>query len=143
MSCPAVARGPKTVQIGRKQAKDYLSKAEQFLQAALRARGSAMHDAAMLSAVHAAISAADSVTVALAGVRSADPDHRRVVDLVQQVVGSGRRSERAKQLDQLIAAKNSVEYESRRATAKDADQAVKRAERVVLWAREEVERARL
>ena len=103
-----------------------------------------MHDAAMLDAIHAAISAADAVTVALAGQRSADPDHGRAADLLDEV--GGRSSEvraHARQLRQLLGRKNAVEYESRRATAREAADAVKRADRLVAWASGVVEAAKL
>jgi hypothetical protein len=43
----------------------------------------------------------------------------------------------------LLGKKNIVEYESRRATAKEALEAVDRAARVVEWSRTLVERARI
>lgn len=98
----------------------------------------------MLNAIHAAISAADAVAVALSGRRSADPDHQRAVDFLEEV---GRGSEpigaRVKQLRALLSQKNYVEYESRRATAKEAAEAVARAVRIVEWARETIRRAKL
>jgi hypothetical protein len=94
-----------------------------------------LYDAAMLNAIHAAISATDAVTVALAGQRSADPDHGRAADLLDEVGGgSSEVSAHARQLRQLLARKNVVEYESRRAAAGEAMDAVKRADRLVAWA---------
>jgi hypothetical protein len=43
----------------------------------------------------------------------------------------------------LLAKKNVVEYESRRASVKEASEAVKRADRLVDWATETVEDAHL
>jgi hypothetical protein len=134
----------KTLTTSRGEAALYLAKSLQFLEEAQQALKSARHDAAMLNAIHAAISAADGVTVALAGRRSTDPDHQWAVDLLEEV---GGRSEsitaRAKQLRALLAKKNQVEYESRRAKASEASDAVARASRFVAWARETVIRARL
>lgn len=56
------------------------------MEEARAAAAAGRSDAAMLSAIHAAISAADAVTVALAGRRSADPDHQAVADLSDQAV---------------------------------------------------------
>jgi hypothetical protein len=50
---------------------------------------------------------------------------------------------RLRQLRALIAKKNTVEYESRRARAKEAAEAVARATRIVEWAGETVRRAQL
>ena len=98
----------------------------------------------MLNAIHAAISASDAVTAVLAERRSADPDHQRAVDLLEEVAGqSGEIKARVRQLRMLLAKKNVVEYESRRATAKEAADSVERAERFVEWASEIVRRARV
>jgi HEPN domain-containing protein len=134
----------KTVGVSRRDAKLYLAKAQQFLDEAQLAEKASRDDAAMLNAIHAAISAADSVTIVLAGRRSSDRDHRRAVDLLMEV---GAESEsiaaRAKQLSVLISKKQQVEYESRRATSGEAADAVSRASRIVDWAREIVSRARV
>ena len=134
----------KTVVARRSEAKVYLAKAQQFLDECRSAGGAARHDATMLTALHAAISAADATTVALAGRRSSDPDHQRAADLLEQVAGSSEDLKaHVRQLRDLLAKKNVVEYESRRATAREAADASRRAERFVEWAREIVERARL
>jgi len=134
----------KTVAASRTEASLYLGKAEEFVEAAQGALEDSRQDAAMLNAIHAAISAADAVTIALSGRRSADPDHQRAVDLLEDV---GRGSEpigaRVKQLRALLSKKNQVEYESRRARNKEAADAVARAVRIVQWARDTVQRAKL
>jgi HEPN domain-containing protein len=135
-----VAKG-KRVKVERTQARSHLEKAEEFLAAADSSLESGRHDAAMLDAIHAAISAADAVTVALAGVRSTDPDHARAADLLEEVGPSGDVARHARQLRQLIARKNVVEYEARRSRATEASDAVKRARRFVGWARTVVEAA--
>jgi hypothetical protein len=128
----------------RTEASLYLAKAEQFVEASQGALEAHRYDAGMLNAIHAAISAADGVAVALSGRRSTDPDHQRAVDLLEEV---GRGSEsigaRVKQLRGLLSKKNRVEYESRRATAREAAEAVERAVRIVVWARETIQRAKL
>jgi len=122
----------------------YLAKATQLAEEAQLALGGSRYDAAILISIHAGISAADGVTVALAGRRSTDPDHQRAADLLEEVGrGSESISDRVKQLRGLLAKKNQVEYESRRTTAKEAADAVARAERMVQWAQEVVQRARL
>jgi HEPN domain-containing protein len=98
----------------------------------------------MLNAVHAAISATDSVTVTLVLKRSGDPDHQRAASLLEEAAGSSPEIRaHVRQLRELLARKNVVEYESRRATARDASDALKRAERFVAWAREVVSRAKV
>ena len=130
------AKGKK-VEVPRRDAPSYLAKSAEFQAAAERALGEGQRDAAMLNAIHAAISAADAVTVALAGVRSRDPDHQRAADLLDEVVGgSGDGKTRVTQLRGLLERKNAVEYESRRTRAKEAADSVKRARRIVDWARD-------
>src|SRR5439155_3077003 len=111
-----MAKG-KRLTVERTAARSYLDKADEFLAAAKMALDSGKRDAVMLNAIHAAIAAADSVTVALLGVRSTDPDHLRAADLLEEVGGGGTEMKgHARQLRQLLSKKNVTEYESRRAT---------------------------
>lgn len=134
----------KTVTVSRAEAALYLGKAEQFLDEAKSARERSRHDATMLNAIHATISAVDAVTAALSGRRSADPDHQRAVDLLEEVAGPSEEiNARVRQVRMLLAKKNVVEYEARRANAKEAEEAVERAGRIIDWAGETVRRARV
>ncbi len=134
----------KTVTTPRSEASLYLAKAQQFLEESQLALKGTRHDAAMLNSVHAAISATDAVTVALSGRRSADPDHQRAADLLEEVGGRSESiTSRVKQLRALLAKKKQVEYESRRGKATEAADAVARAIRYVDWAAETVQRAKL
>lgn len=127
----------------RASAADHLGKAEQFLDAARSTFDTGAFDAAMLNAIHAGISAADSVCVVLAGIRSADPDHVRAADLLEEVgQGVAAFRDKSKQLRQLVSKKTQVEYQGRRARAPDARDALRRAERLVGWAGEQVDAAR-
>jgi HEPN domain-containing protein len=138
-----MAKG-KTLQVRRGEARLYLDKAIQFIDQARSGLDAGRNDAALLNAIHAAISGTDATTIALAGVRSTDPDHQRAADLLEEVAGSapdGR--ERARQLRTLLARRNAVEYESRKASAKDARDGVERAGRIVDWAMEVLAKARL
>ncbi len=128
----------------RSEARLYLAKAEQFSAEAAAAMKGSRNDAAMLNAVHAVISATDAVCVAFAGRRSADPDHRGAADLLQEIGGKSRElTQNVRQLRMLLAKKNVVEYESRRASAREASDAVKRADRFVDWASQIIEDARV
>jgi HEPN domain-containing protein len=139
-----MVRRSKTASVSRGEAKLYLGKAEQFVQEARSALASSRYDAAMLNAIHAAITAAGAATAALSGRRSADPDHQRAVDLLEEVAGQSKDIKaRARQMRTLLARKNVVEYESRRATAKEATDSVDRAARLVDWSREILARARV
>jgi HEPN domain-containing protein len=138
-----MAKG-KTTQARRGEAKLYLDKAVQFIEQARAGLDAGRNDAALLDAIHAAISGTDAATIALAGVRSTDPDHRRAADLLEAVAGSAPEGrERARQLRALLTRKNTVEYESRRASVKDARDGVERSGRIVDWAKEVLAKARI
>jgi HEPN domain-containing protein len=138
-----MAKG-KTAQARRGEAKLYLDKAVQFIEQARAGLDAGRNDAALLDAIHAAISGTDAATIALAGVRSTDPDHRRAADLLEEVAGSAPEGrERARQLRALLTRKNTVEYESRRASVKDARDGVERSGRIVDWAKEVLAKARI
>ncbi len=139
-----VASKTKSVTMARNEASLYLAKAKQLVEEANLALDGARYDAAMLNSIHAGISAAEAVTVALAGRRSTDPDHQRVADLLGEVGrSSGSIGERVKQLRALLGKKNRVDYESRRASTAEAKDAVARADRLVKWGEEILTRARV
>lgn len=137
-----MAKG-KTAQLRRGEARLYLEKAIQFLEQARSGLEANRNDAALLDAIHAAISATDAATIALGGVRSTDPDHQRAADLVEEVAAAPEGRDRARQLRTLLARKTSVEYESRMASTKDARDGVDRASRIVDWAKDVLSKARL
>src|SRR5437588_11852057 len=62
---PAVPERAKTVVTSRAEASLYLGKTDQFVEQARSALEGSRNDAAMLNAIHAAISAADAEDVAL------------------------------------------------------------------------------
>src|SRR5438132_1522281 len=82
---PGLSNVPKVSRVERTEARPYLAKAQQFVAEARSGLQSGRADAALLCAIHAAISAADAVTVALAGQRSADPNHLAAADLLRSV----------------------------------------------------------
>lgn len=130
--------------IDKSTARAYLGKAKQFLAASQAELTRENHDSCLLLAIHAGISAADAVSVALGGVRSTDPDHLKAADLLEEIaIRSTVAKEQANKLRALIKQKNLVEYEDRRTTSTEAGAGAKRAERLVDWASEVVARANL
>lgn len=135
---------PKAHHVDKPKARTYLGKANEFLAAAKAAHDAQQNDAALLLAIHSAISACDAVTVAFAGVRSTDPDHLKAADLLETVARQSTDiRERANQLRGLLKMKNLVEYEDRRVSPQEADTGTKRAERLAIWAAAQVDRARV
>lgn len=131
-----VSRGGKTVEVARSEARLYLDKGIELCGLAEIASAGSRHDAAVLNAVHAVISAADAVCIGLAGRRSADPDHQRAIDLlVEDALGGARGgSIPTARMRRILAKRNIIEYTSRRARPSEAEQAVRDARRVVEWA---------
>ena len=134
----------RTTDTPRRDAKTFLAKAEEFLRAAERAASAGDHDAALLAAIHSAMTANDAACATLLGRRSSDPDHQRAADLLES---AGDRTpevaQRARQLRSLLKKKNLVEYEARRATVAESHDALERAQRFVAWSREVAERGGL
>ena len=123
-------------QVQPAQAANYLHKAGQHLALALQALTQGRWDSAVLLSVHAAISAADAVCVGKSGVRSVSRTHTDQVKLLRQLLPDDDATTRASnQLAALIDRKNTVEYEARVCTEREAETATKQAERVVEWAR--------
>lgn len=137
-----MAAKSKVVEAPRRTSTQHLRKGTEFLEQAEAALAKEAYDAALLNAIHAAIAAADAVCVAHSGRRSADPDHQRAGDLLLEVMGKEARPQ-VGHLRTLLGKKNLVEYESRRASAKEAREGVKKATRFVAWAEETVKKANL
>ncbi len=118
------------------QGGNYLRKAEQHLALALQALADSRWDSTVLLSVHAAISAADAVCVGKHGLRSVSPSHADLVKLLRELFPKHDATiPVTSQLAALIDRKNTVEYEARLCTQKDAEVAAKQAERIVHWAR--------
>jgi len=128
---------PPTARVDPARASVYLAKAERFLKSAKRVLGSGgedEEDSAAVLAIHAAITACDSLTVHYLGVRSTSPRHMEVLPLVDRLP-TPQREQLKKHLRDLVSRKNVVEYEDRLLPRGDAAAMVKIAERVVEAAR--------
>ena len=132
----------KRVPAPRRQSRFHLGKAHEFLEASRGAEAAGLNDAALSAAIHAGVCAADAVCSALAGTRSADPDHTKAADLLEELGGAEAKAHAA-QLRRLVSKKHEVEYTARRSSARDAADAIKRAQRLVAWASAVVENAGL
>jgi hypothetical protein len=128
-----LSRGDRTSAIQQAESRKYLTKAQDFLDAARLAMRESLWNSAGLTAVHAGISAADSATVASAGTRSASKDHGAAVDLLRTVVPEASATQQ-RQLSGLLSVKNTVEYEQRLVTEPEARSMVEQASRLVKWA---------
>lgn len=119
------------------KSRNYLKKAEELYLEMLEARRSGRFNSAVISAVHCGISASDAYTVYAGGVRSVSKDHGDAVRLLSTMGVDARAL--SEHLRWLLEVKNAAEYEDRLFTSKDADLAVKHAERLYRWVRDKLE----
>lgn len=132
-----------TLGVEQVHAATYFRKATQLCEAASAAFDSEHYDAALILAIHAGISAADSVCIGLA-TRKNKESHERAADLLEQVGGHAAEfRDAAKKLRALLAGKSAIEYENKRATRKDAETGVRRCEALVDWAEKTLWKAKL
>lgn len=104
-----MSRQVPTRKVTAAEARAYLVKAEEFLDASRAALDAQQSTAATSLAIHAAINAADVVTGLRIGQRASGPDHRQALSLLRQAGKDG--SEVEKNLSRLLQLKTRTEYE--------------------------------
>ena len=119
----------RTRAVTRRQVRQYLGKAEEFLAVAEDCLVAARTTAATGNAIHAAINAGDVVCGALTRERAAGLDHRQVVTLLNRCGPPG--PELATYLGRVLPLKTKTQYEP-----DDVPRGV--AEKAVEWARRSV-----
>lgn len=129
----SVASNPKTRSVTMVQVHEYLSKAEEFLLAAISELQAERSIAATSLAIHAGINAADAVCGARLKRRTAGQDHRETINLLRQAGDDG--SQLAKDLQRLLSMKTKTEYEPDDVPLSKATSAVEWATRCVDVAR--------
>jgi HEPN domain-containing protein len=128
---------PATTPAGKAEARRFLHKAEEFLRAALPAQQAGHANAAGVLAIHAGILACDALTAHDLGKRSKSGRHHDVLQLIAHVE-IPEKAAVARQLRQLLDAKNMVEYDDQMLIAGDEDKMVEAAKRIVEVARRRV-----
>lgn len=110
--------------------KNYLIKADQFYKTAADARVKKNWNAVGLNTVHSAISANDALTVFIIGKRAASEKHSDSLLLLKEAFKNSKEMlEYSRHLQWLLGRKNLVEYESRLFYEREAEEALKHAER--------------
>ncbi len=115
------------------QARAYLTKANEYLDAAVSELEAGRAIAATSLAIHAAINSADAVTGARLGRRASSQAHEQVLPMLGEAGRDG--TEVAKELARLLPLKTKAEYEADAIAMSDAKRAVERASRCVVVAR--------
>jgi len=131
----------RTRSVARDRFKVFLDRATEFMDSAHGSLSRHHHQAAASNAVHAAIAAVDAVTVFHAGKRSAPQRHEDAVHLLQTLgLPRSEVEPRARQLMRILGLKTKAEYTDELVTAREAEDAVRTAERIVAWARTQLPR---
>ena len=115
------------------EAKQFEMKALQYRKAMQMSFDSALNDAAVSNAAHAVVLMANALTAREAGKYFAGEDHVLAADLLEDCLGEDA-ALAAGQMRRVINLMGLVEDESRRCTAREASDAVKRANRFFNWA---------
>ncbi|MDE1812910.1 MAG: HEPN domain-containing protein, partial [Thaumarchaeota archaeon] len=89
------------------------------------------YNSAVTNAIHSAINALDALTSKFKGKRGSD-DHTEVLSLTQGILSPTQYDEIKKQFLFLIDKKNSSEYQPDLMSEKDASEAIKWAERILV-----------
>lgn len=110
--------------------RNYLKKSEECFR-------SGRWNAAVINAVHCGISACDSLTVFMLGVRHAGERHQDAISLLQTVnLPKDVIKSKSRQLSRLLGIKNAAEYEERLMRESEAKEAIRDAERLFNWVKE-------
>ena len=132
----------RTASVDRDRYGVFLDRAVEFLASAQDGLSRRRHQAAASGAVHAAIAAADAVTVYHAGRRSAPQRHEDAVHLLGTLgLPRAEVEPRERQLMRILGLKTKAEYTDNPVTAREAEEAVRTAERLVAWARTQLPRS--
>lgn len=117
--------------------RNYLKKSEECLKTAQECFRSGRWNAAVINAVHCGISACDSLTVFMLGVRHAGERHQDAISLLQTVnLPKDVITSKSRQLSRLLGIKNAAEYEERLMRESEAKEAIRDAERFFNWVKE-------
>lgn len=108
----------------------YMTKAENSLRMAKIGIDQQAYDNAIMSAIHSAINALDALTTSYLNKR-ASGSHTDVLGLVKSIFSPNEYNDMKKQFTSLIGKKNETEYQPDLASQKDAQNAIKCAERIL------------
>ena len=116
--------------VDQSKAANYMTKAENSLRIARIALKEKAYDTAVMDAVHSSINALDAFTTFYSGKRSSGK-HTDVLDLIKGILTNEEFEYVKKQFDGLMSRKNESEYQPTLMNDKDAQDAIRRAERIL------------
>ena len=115
--------------IDRKKSDGYITKAENSLRISKIAIKEGAYDAAVMNAVHGAINSLDALTTFFLGKRASGA-HTEVLSLIKGILTPREHEEIQKQFNTLLGMKNESEYQPELMSLKNAESAIKLAERI-------------
>lgn len=122
--------------VGKTSKEDYekfLKKADEYCEMMRQSLDRKKWNAAGLNAIHSGISANDAVLTFFFGLRSISPKHDDAVKLLVSMMKREDTESKAKHLRHLISMKNTVEYDGRLLSRREAESLAKNAERFLDW----------
>ncbi|NHH97650.1 hypothetical protein DYY66_2207 [Candidatus Nitrosotalea sp. FS] len=119
-----------TRSVDQNKAKNYLIKAENALRIAKIALKETAYDTAVMNAVHSSINTLDALTTLYSGKRSSG-QHTDVLNLIKGILTNDEFEYVKKQFSGLMGRKNESEYQPTLMNDKDAEDAIRRAERIL------------
>ena len=115
---------------------NFLKKAGEFLHAAAASFEKNEYNAASSNAVHVVISASDALCVYFLGRRSAGDSHEEAIALFNSLsLPTDEKEENARRISRVLGIKNMAGYESRLVFRQEAENAIRDADRFLLFAR--------
>lgn len=125
-----------TRNVDQSNAGNYLERAEQCSTAMHRAFSDGNWNACVINAIHTGISSADAICVHKLGKRIAAQSHIQAASLLAGIRPETEELKKAvKHLVGLIGDKTDAEYGERLSTQREAENAVKHAERILSYAK--------
>lgn len=128
-----------TVDVPKPEYKNYREKGTQFFNVMKTCLQDRDWDAVLLNGVHASISLSDALTVFYLGKRSSGQSHQDAAILLSQAMDQNEEGRRySDRLAQILNWKHAAEYESKRASEREAHDFAKIVERFIEWARKKL-----
>lgn len=124
--------------VSRDRYRVYLVRAEEFEAQMLRAAADGAWNSVGLLAVHSVISASDALTVRFSSKRWSGQDHEGVRGLITSI-GLDGASAALRQLSNVLAHKNTVEYESRAFSRAEAIEISRASSRYLKWVHSQID----
>jgi len=124
----------RTRSIDRSKYRNYLLKAEEFLDTAKDAFERTRYNASVLNSVHAIISAADALLVFVKGFRYAGARHEEAVELFSGIfTGAPEHEKNVSRFGTILSIKNKAEYLEVLLSSEDATDALRDAVRFLSY----------